>query len=60
MIPPVSSPIPAVQYVRKSDDQHPIDDQKSAIKEYANSHGLAIVKTYAESQGKRSLPEKNW
>lgn len=45
MIPPVSSPIPAAQYYRKcsDDERYSIDNQKAAIKEYANSRGFAIV-----------------
>ena len=45
----VSSPIPAVRYVPKSKQQQDsVDHQKAAIKEYANSHGMAIVRTYAD------------
>ena len=43
-------PIQAAQYVRMSDDQqqYSIDNQKAAIKEYADSHGFVIEKTYAD------------
>lgn len=46
----VFPPIPAAQYVRMSDEnqQYSIDNQKAAIKEYADAHGLVVVKTYAD------------
>lgn len=44
------SHIPVAQYVRMSDEQqqYSIDNQKAAIKEYADTHGFTIVKTYAD------------
>jgi DNA invertase Pin-like site-specific DNA recombinase len=55
-----SSPIPAAQYVRMSDDhQHySIDNQKAAIKEYAARHGFEVVKTY-DDPGKSGVIAKN-
>jgi DNA invertase Pin-like site-specific DNA recombinase len=42
--------IPAAQYVRMSDEaqQYSIDNQKSAIQEYAVRHGFTVVRTYAD------------
>lgn len=53
---PAWNPIPAAQYVRMSDDgqQYSIDNQKAAIKKYAESHGFLIVQTYADA-GKSGL-----
>ncbi len=46
----ISAPIPAAQYVRMSDEaqQYSIENQKTAIQEYAVLHGFVIVKTYAD------------
>ena len=48
---PASNPIPAAQYVRMSDDgqQYSIDNQKTAIQKYAETHGFLIVQTYADA-----------
>jgi DNA invertase Pin-like site-specific DNA recombinase len=52
--------IPAAQYVRMSDEQqqYSIDNQKAAIREYANSHGFSIVRTYAD-EGKSGVEAKH-
>jgi DNA invertase Pin-like site-specific DNA recombinase len=52
--------IPAAQYVRMSDEaqQYSIENQKTAIQEYAATHGFLIVKTYADS-GKSGVIAKN-
>lgn len=52
--------LPAAQYVRMSDEaqQYSIDNQKTAIQEYANRHGFVIVKTYADV-GKSGVLAKN-
>ena len=57
MIPPVSSPVPAAQYCRRcsDDERYSIDNQKAAIKEYANSRGFAIVKSYSDPPKKAVL-----
>lgn len=51
---------PAAQYVRMSDEaqQYSIDNQKSAISDYAFRHGFVIVKTYADA-GKSGITAKN-
>jgi len=43
--------ISAAQYVRMSDEgqKYSIENQKTAIQEYAASHGFVIVKTYADA-----------
>jgi DNA invertase Pin-like site-specific DNA recombinase len=53
-------PIPAAQYVRMSDDmqQYSIDNQKTAIGEYAASHGFLVIKTYSDP-GKSGVLAKN-
>ena len=52
--------IPAAQYVRMSDEaqQFSIENQKSAIQEYAALHHFVIVKTYADA-GKSGVIAKN-
>ncbi len=52
--------IPAAQYVRMSDEaQHySIENQKTAIQEYAARHRFLIVKTYADA-GKSGVIAKN-
>ena len=52
--------IPAAQYVRMSDEaQHySIENQKTAIQEYAACHRFLIVKTYADA-GKSGVIAKN-
>jgi len=63
MIQPVSPPITAAQYLRKSDDQrYSIDNQKAAIKEYANSRGFAIVNSYSDPPEQAVLQPtaRNW
>lgn len=46
--PRVPTLIPAAQYVRMSDEQqqYSIDNQKAAIKKFADSHSFTIVRTY--------------
>ena len=59
MIQPGSSPIPTAQYLRKSDEQrYSIDNQRVAIKEYANSHGFAIVKQLLRSPAKSGAADR--
>ena len=55
----ISVPIPAAQYVRMSDkqQQYSIDNQKAAIRQYADAHGFAIVKTYADEDKSRAHSE---
>ncbi len=50
-LPRVPTLIPAAQYVRMSDDQqqYSIANQKAAITDFADSHGFAIVRTYADA-----------
>jgi DNA invertase Pin-like site-specific DNA recombinase len=45
-----SALVPAAEYVRMSDEkqQYSIKNQQDAIREYADAHGLRIVKTYAD------------
>ena len=52
--------IPAAQYVRMSTDgqEFSIDNQKTAIQEYAARHHFLIVKTYADP-GKSGVIMKN-
>jgi len=52
--------IPAAQYLRKSTDQqqYSLDNQADAIHRFAQSHGFAIVRTYADG-GKSGLSIKN-
>jgi DNA invertase Pin-like site-specific DNA recombinase len=52
--------VPAAQYVRMSDDaqQFSIENQKTAIHEYAVRHRFVIVKTYADA-GKSGVIAKN-
>jgi DNA invertase Pin-like site-specific DNA recombinase len=47
-LPTLPTLVPAAQYVRMSDDQqqYSIDNQKAAIKDFADSHGFTIVRTY--------------
>ena len=47
----VSCCIPAAQYVRMSDEgqQYSIENQNSAIQEYAKRHGFEVVRTYADA-----------
>jgi DNA invertase Pin-like site-specific DNA recombinase len=47
---PAHSLVPAAEYVRMSDEQqqYSIVNQQDAIREYAQMHGFAIVKTYAD------------
>jgi hypothetical protein len=58
---PESAPlIPVSQYVRMSDEaqQYSLENQKTAIQEYAARHGFLIVKTYADA-GKSGVIVKN-
>jgi len=50
-----TQPTPVVQYVRTSAEaqQYSIDNQKAALKQYAASHGLIIVKTYSNASSRR-------
>ena len=52
--------VPAAQYVRMSseDQQFSIENQKTAIQEYAARHRFLIVKTYADA-GKSGVIAKN-
>jgi DNA invertase Pin-like site-specific DNA recombinase len=52
--------VPVAQYVRMSteDQQFSIENQKTAIQEYAARHGFLIVKTYADA-GKSGVIAKN-
>jgi DNA invertase Pin-like site-specific DNA recombinase len=52
--------VPAAQYVRMSteDQQFSIENQKSAIQEYAARHRFSVVKTYADA-GKSGVIAKN-
>lgn len=45
-----SVPIPAAQYLRMSTDrqEYSLANQSQAIAEYAESHGLCVVKTYSD------------
>jgi DNA invertase Pin-like site-specific DNA recombinase len=49
--PPVSSLVPVAQYVRMSDEkqQYSIENQKVVIREFAESHGFEVVRTYADA-----------
>jgi DNA invertase Pin-like site-specific DNA recombinase len=51
---------PAAQYVRMSDEaqQFSIENQKTAIQEYATGHGFLVVKTYADA-GKSGVIASN-
>jgi DNA invertase Pin-like site-specific DNA recombinase len=51
VMPMVSALVPAAQYVRMSDEQqqYSIDNQKAAIKDFADSHGFSIVRTYDDA-----------
>jgi DNA invertase Pin-like site-specific DNA recombinase len=53
-------PIRAAQYLRMSTDQqqYSLDNQADAIQLYAQSHGFAVVQTYADG-GKSGLSIKN-
>ena len=53
-------PILAAQYVRMSTEhqQYSIDNQSDAIRRYAQTHGITIVKTYSDS-GKSGLTIHN-
>lgn len=52
--------VPAAQYVRMSteDQQFSIDNQKTAIQDYADRHRFLIVKTYADA-GKSGVIARN-
>jgi len=45
------TPVPVAQYVRMSTElqQYSIENQKAAIKEYADQHGFVVVKTYTDA-----------
>lgn len=48
---PPPCPTPVAQYVRMSDEgqQYSIDNQKAAIREYAERNGFSVVKTYTDA-----------
>jgi DNA invertase Pin-like site-specific DNA recombinase len=52
--------VPAAQYVRMSTElqQYSMDNQKAAIKEYADQHDFVVVKTYADA-GKSGIVLKH-
>lgn len=53
-------PVPAAQYVRMSDEQqqYSIENQQAVIKEFADSHGFVVVKTYPD-EGKSGVEAKH-
>ena|ERR1700675_3078481 len=53
---PSLAPIPVAQYLRMSREsqEYSMENQKAAIQEYAQSHGLTVVQTYADA-GKSGL-----
>jgi DNA invertase Pin-like site-specific DNA recombinase len=55
-VPGGSLPIPAAQYVRMSTEhqKYSTENQATAIHEYAQKHGMTIVRTYAD-EGKSGL-----
>ena len=57
--PTVPALVPAAQYLRMSDDQqqYSIDNQEAAIKDFADSRGFALVRTYADG-GKSGVVAK--
>ncbi|MGA8541273.1 MAG: recombinase family protein [Terriglobales bacterium] len=58
--PQPAPPIPAAQYVRMSNEaqEYSIENQKTAIQEYAARHRFLIVKTYADA-GKSGVIASN-
>src|SRR5436305_13251411 len=52
--------VPAAEYLRMSDEmqQYSTDNQRAAIREYAQAHGFVIVKTYCDL-GKSGVVAKN-
>jgi DNA invertase Pin-like site-specific DNA recombinase len=50
-LPPAPCIIPAAQYVRMSDEgqQYSIENQKAAIREYAERNRFSVVKTYTDA-----------
>jgi DNA invertase Pin-like site-specific DNA recombinase len=54
------TPIPVAQYLRMSTDhqRYSIDNQGSALAEYATTHGMAVVRTYAD-EGRSGLTLTN-
>lgn len=54
------TPIPVAQYVRMSTDhqRYSIDNQRTALAEYATAHGMAVVWTYAD-EGRSGLTLTN-
>jgi DNA invertase Pin-like site-specific DNA recombinase len=48
---PSASPIPAAQYIRMSTEhqQYSLENQSTAILEYAESHGFDIIHTYSDA-----------
>ena len=57
---PTSGPVRAAEYVRMSTDgqQYSIPRQQAAIREYAEQHGMTVVRTYADP-GRSGLRLKN-
>jgi DNA invertase Pin-like site-specific DNA recombinase len=55
-----NGPLRAAEYVRMSTEgqQYSIPRQQAAIREYADKHGLMVVRTYADP-GKSGLQLKN-
>src|SRR5690348_8900683 len=52
----VGDPVKVAQYVRMSTDhqRYSTENQRDAIRKYADSHGMAIVRTYSD-EGKSGL-----
>jgi len=46
-----NQPIPAAQYLRMSTEhqQYSLENQSTAIREYAESHGFEVIRTYSDS-----------
>ena len=58
--PAISVLVPAAEYVRMSDEQqeYSIPNQQTGIRQYAESHGFAVIKTYAD-EGKTGVEAKH-
>ena len=56
----VQTPILVAQYVRMSTDhqRYSIDNQQAALAEYATTHGMSVVRTYAD-EGRSGLTLNN-
>src|SRR5579872_2492327 len=57
---PATGPVRAAEYVRMSTEgqQYSIPRQQAAIREYAEQHGMTVVRTYADA-GRSGLQLKN-